>query len=337
MNSTRKTLEIFLLIVIIYNLVHIASPQENGTKEILQKESETIKTQNVNFLESSQSGVEKEDIILDQKNIDRTLNILNIVATLMGVLVGILTLIVAIFGALGFFEKVKISDISLTEKQSKEIKEKLDEVNRRSRLFEILGVSLKSEDYYTRGITHYYNDESELALKAFEEAIKIKPDYAKAWVNKSVTLGDLGQYEEALEAAEKAIEIEPEDTDAWNNKSAALYKLGRYEEALEAAEKAIEIKPDNANAWSNKSGVLYCLRRYEEAVKASNKAIEIKPKQAILWYNHACVYSIKREKETVLHSLKKAIEIDVSFKEKAINDKDFEWLRDDEDFQKVVK
>ena len=46
---------------------------------------------------------------------------------------------------------------------------------------------------------------------------------------------------------------------------------------------------------------------------------------------------MKGNKEKALSDLKKAIELDISHKEEAKEDKDFEKLWDDEDFKKLVE
>ncbi len=45
------------------------------------------------------------------------------------------------------------------------------------------------------------------ALKAFEKAIEIDPNYAKAWCNKGTDLGHLGRNTEADAAFTKAKEL----------------------------------------------------------------------------------------------------------------------------------
>jgi len=49
--------------------------------------------------------------------------------------------------------------------------------------------------------------------------------------------------EEALECYKKAIDIDPNDKDAWVNKGVTLNNLGRYEEAITALKKALRINP----------------------------------------------------------------------------------------------
>ena len=339
MANVRITiLAIFLLIFIITASVHTISAQEKITKEILQQEDKIVTSQNATFQELSQnSEVEKENMIEAQRSFDRSLDILNVVATLIGVLVGLLTLIIVMAVALGVFEyrkwkaigkdiekeaniirelrnnaesdanilrnEVEKSHTPITEKPSEELKKKFDELATKLEFIEKLGVSLEPVDYYNRGVDLYYKSQYGLALKALEKAIELKPDYADAWFGKGAALGKLGRHEETLKASEKAIELKPDCVGAWYNKGAALGKLGRYEESLKASEKAIELKPDHAGAL----------------------------------YNRACGYSMKGDKEKAFRDLKRAIELDISHKEVAKEDKDFEKLWDSEDFKKLIE
>ena len=199
--------------------------------------------------------------------------------------------------------EVEKSHTPITEKPSEELKKKFDELATKLEFIEKLGVSLEPVDYYNRGVDFYYKSQYELALKAFEKAIELKSDYVEAWSGKGATLGGLGRHEEALKAFEKAIELKPNYALAWYNKGVTLTKLGRHEESLKASEKTIELKPDYAGAW----------------------------------YNHACYHSMKGDEEKALRDLKKTIELDISYKEVAKEDKDFEKLWDNEDFKKLVE
>ena len=52
--------------------------------------------------------------------------------------------------------------------------------------------------------------EFEKALKAFDESIKLNPDFAKAWYYKAVLLYRLGRKDEAAECSKKVVELKPE-------------------------------------------------------------------------------------------------------------------------------
>ena len=52
------------------------------------------------------------------------------------------------------------------------------------------------------------------AIVSYEEAVKIRPDYAEAWNNLGIALGNLDRHADALATFEKALEIKPDYADA---------------------------------------------------------------------------------------------------------------------------
>ena len=377
-DSRNILIKLFLIVFIFCTLIYAVSAQENETKDSIQQEAGITTTLNETISDLSQN-TDGDSTIEIQSNFDKSLDIFNVVATLLGVLVTILAVIItvlaviiAIVGGLGFLEirkwreirtnidedvtviketrhkaedylyklrnDTKIQISSLNEKPSGDVMKNLDDFASRLELLEIMGASLKSEDYFNRATDLYFKGEYELALKSIEKAIELKPDYTDAWVNKNVLLGDLGRHELALISIEKAIELKPDYTDAWSNKGITLGNLNRHELALKAFEKVIELEPGNSKAWDNKSYALHSLGRHELALKSIEKSIELEPKSANAWYNYAHIYySVKSDKEKALSFLRQAIEIGASYKDKSKEDKDFENLWADDDFKKLTE
>ncbi|MGQ9534920.1 MAG: hypothetical protein ACUVTF_06785, partial [bacterium] len=92
MNKLRKNLMRLFLIVAIPILTNIVWAQQNEIKDTLQQKSKVITSQTSI---PSGSNIRMEDIVREaQRSLDRSINILNVVATLIGVLVGLLTLII---------------------------------------------------------------------------------------------------------------------------------------------------------------------------------------------------------------------------------------------------
>ena len=88
---------------------------------------------------------------------------------------------------------------------------------------------------------------------------------------------NLQRYEEAIKLYDKAISINPEYHEAWHNQGTALANLQRYIEAIASFDKAILIKPDCADFWFNRGSTLANLQRYTEAIVSFEEAILIKP------------------------------------------------------------
>ena len=82
------------------------------------------------------------------------------------------------------------------------------------------------------------------ALKGYETAIQLVPDYFIAWINKGICLTKINKYSDALKAFETATQIQPTNHIAWNKKGFALEKLYKFNDALEAYNKAIQLNSD---------------------------------------------------------------------------------------------
>jgi Flp pilus assembly protein TadD len=68
----------------------------------------------------------------------------------------------------------------------------------------------------------YYHKIVSPSLVHFLGVITYKPNDAEAYYNKGVTLADLGRFEEAVKAYDLAIKYKPDFTQAINNKNKIL-------------------------------------------------------------------------------------------------------------------
>src|ERR1035437_710202 len=71
---------------------------------------------------------------------------------------------------------------------------------------------------------------------------------SNAWVQEGIMLDDSGKFDEAIKAYNKAIEIDPQYFEAWINKGVGLVNLNKYDEAKASYEKEIKINP----SWEGK-------------------------------------------------------------------------------------
>ena len=55
---------------------------------------------------------------------------------------------------------------------------------------------------------------------------------AEEWFDKGVNLSNQSKYDEAMKAFDKAIELNPQYAEAWVGKGFLLYGLRKYDEAL---------------------------------------------------------------------------------------------------------
>ena len=165
---------------------------------------------------------------------------------------------------------------------------------------------------------------------------------AEEWYNKGETLFQIGINEteflkEAIKCFDYAIELKPDYYEALKKKGISLDINEEYEEALKYLNKAIKLKSDDNEIWCSKGMVLRKLGKHKEAIKCFNKAIKINPDDVGAWFGKAYSYSILKNREKMLKSLKKAIEIECVFKVISIKDKAFKQYWDDPDFIELTK
>ena len=65
-------------------------------------------------------------------------------------------------------------------------------------------------DWFARAKVYETTGDTKKALEAYEESLKIDPNFAKAWFYKGKLHYKLGQIDEAKECAERTIAIIPE-------------------------------------------------------------------------------------------------------------------------------
>jgi len=77
-------------------------------------------------------------------------------------------------------------------------------------------------------------------------------DEVKGYILKGKRFDDVGLYEDALKAYDEALRIRPDDEKVWVRKGLILCYMKKYHEALNALDEAIKLKPNFASAWASK-------------------------------------------------------------------------------------
>jgi tetratricopeptide (TPR) repeat protein len=114
------------------------------------------------------------------------------------------------------------------------------------------------------------------AIRAFQRAIELRPNYVDAHHNIGVTYSQMEDYENAILWFQKAIAINP-IPQSYNDMGVAYFYLGDLAKAEESLKKAIELGPNIFQSY-NSLGLLYMeMGRYEEARQALEVAIQLNP------------------------------------------------------------
>ena len=158
-------------------------------------------------------------------------------------------------------------------------------------------------DLYKKGVNHMSNDKLSDAIRSFELALRLDPNYVEAWIKKGYAHFHLRDYSFAISSYDMALNIDPDNHEAWNLKGLAYYKMNNYTKAIECCTKALDSNPSDG----------------------------------LVWYNYACYLTLDGKIDNGMEALKRAIEIDISHAKKAVRDKDFENARAEEGFMRIIE
>jgi Flp pilus assembly protein TadD len=123
------------------------------------------------------------------------------------------------------------------------------------------------------------------AIRHYEQALRLNPDYAEAHNNLGVALAGQGKLLEAIGHYEQALRIKPYHAEAHHSWGIALEQVGRVEEAIQHYEQALRLKPDYAEAQNNLGVALVKQDRLQEAIGHYEEAVRIDPDYALAHYN----------------------------------------------------
>lgn len=104
-----------------------------------------------------------------------------------------------------------------------------------------------AHEYYLMGnecITKAHD--ANAAIRCFDKALNLNPNYVEAWVRKGVTLLDIGEDYDAQVCLNKAVKLSPKSFKARYNRGKCLLKLKYYDEAILDFQQAVSIKPKHA-------------------------------------------------------------------------------------------
>jgi tetratricopeptide (TPR) repeat protein len=123
------------------------------------------------------------------------------------------------------------------------------------------------------------------AVQHFQEALRLRPDFAEFHYNLGIVLAGSGRIPEAVQHFHEALRLRPDFAEAHNNLGNALAGSGRVPEAIEHYHEALRLRPDFAEAHYNLGNALADSGRIPEAVQHFQEALRLRPDFAEAHYN----------------------------------------------------
>ena len=119
----------------------------------------------------------------------------------------------------------------------------------------------------------------EKCISAYDQAIRLNPDYARVYNNRGNANSRLGQHKAAVADYDEAIRLNPDYARAYFNRGNANSRLGQHKAAVADYGEAIRLNPDYARAYCHR-GILWLQRKEWDKARpdlhdAKNKDVDI--------------------------------------------------------------
>ena len=169
---------------------------------------------------------------------------------------------------------------------------------------------VSAETYFHRGNEAYLMKHYQDAITAYNEAIRLQPDFANAYVNRGLAKEQLGQHESAIMDYSSAIEIAPTFAGAYNNRGSAKRRLEQYFSALEDLSTAIQLDPHYVKAYVNRGNVKNSLGHPSAAIEDFDFALQLNPDSAEAYNNRGIAKASLMQLLEAIKDFDTAIQID---------------------------
>jgi len=148
---------------------------------------------------------------------------------------------------------------------------------------------------------------------------KEQPLDARGHFLRGCSYHELGMYTEALKHYQDAVKLNPDFTEAFMNLGIVYYQLGKYSEAINAYEKALSLNPSSPSLY-NKLGSAYIIRgNYTKALNSFKKATDIEPANPVSHYNLGIAYYLNGDRDAAFKEYSVLKELDMERAKSLLN------------------
>jgi len=146
-----------------------------------------------------------------------------------------------------------------------------------------------ADSRFNRGDEYLQLNNYKEAIREFEKAISLKPDWAEAYFQLGIAHSKIpvtdkdrsAHNKAALKAFKKVIQLKPTWAEAYNELGRRYSESGESAEAVKSFKEAIRLKPDLADAHLNLAIAYLYKAGYTEGIESLKETLRIEPNLAL--------------------------------------------------------
>lgn len=160
---------------------------------------------------------------------------------------------------------------------------------------------------------YYNNKEYDLAIRDCDEAIRIDPNYALAYVHRGFALAAKGDYDKAVQDYDSALRLNPRESFAYNGRGLAFFEKREFDKAIEDHSEAFRLNPRYPGHLFNRGNAFFEKGEYDRAIIDYNEALKLNWTSPWFYGKRGYAYLKKKEYDTAIRDLNSAIRYDPNF------------------------
>jgi len=143
--------------------------------------------------------------------------------------------------------------------------------------------------FFNRGLARNYLRDYKGAISDFDLCEKFKPRYFDLYYSRGISKYNINDYQGAINDYNQSISRNQNNPKAYYNRGIAKFSNKDYEGAINDYSKTISLQPNNGNAYNNRGYVKSFLKKYTDALNDYNLAIKYMPENAFAYNNRGFV------------------------------------------------
>ena len=164
--------------------------------------------------------------------------------------------------------------------------------------------------HFKRGLAHAARRDLDRAIRDYDAALELRPDFALARVNRGNAFDAQGAYGRAIADYDAVLRLKPGAADVYFNRANTYLRMGETAKAIADYDTVIGLKPDDVAARINRGIAYRKAGRLDLAIADFDWALGRDPDSAAAYRHRALAYALKGHFQRAIDEYDRALALD---------------------------
>ena len=149
--------------------------------------------------------------------------------------------------------------------------------------------------YKDRGVAHAGKGEYDRAIRAYDQALRLDPNYVEAYCGRGSAYWSTRKYDRAIQDFNQALQLAPYCVRAYYGRGVVYASKGEYDGAIHAYNQALRLDPNYVEACNGRGSAYWHQGQFDQSIQDFNQALQLDPNQERTYFNRGLAYRCKGE------------------------------------------